>query len=365
MVRKTTKKTAAAKPAKKAKPANQKVAAKTSTKVAAKTTEKPVAPYAMVAEKAGGPSVFKKVPLELPKPKKGEVLIRHTAIGINFLDVYQRTGLYPLEFPTTLGNEGAGVVEALGAGVKGLKVGDRVAYVVNGGAYASHRIIAADRLVKIPPKVSDAEAAAAMLKGLTVQYLVNDCYKPKKGETVLFQAAAGGVGLIAGQWLKAIGVNAIGTAGGAAKCKLAKASGYTQVIDYRAKDFVAEVKRLTKGKGVPAVYDSVGKDTFPGSLQVLRKFGIYVLFGQSSGVVTDFKLSDLAAGGSLFVTRPTLFHFIAERTDLERRARQLFSMMSSGKVKIKVNQTFALSDVAKAHKALEARQTTGQTVLIP
>jgi NADPH2:quinone reductase len=219
--------------------------------------------------------------------------------------------------------------------------------------------------VKIPTKVSDQEAAAAMLKGMTVQYLLNDCYKPKKGDTVLFHAAAGGVGLIAGQWLKALGITAIGTAGGAAKCKLAKANGYTHVIDYKAKDFVAEVKRLTKGKGVPAVYDSVGKDTFPGSLKALRPFGIWVLFGQSSGLVTDFKLSDLAAGGSLSVTRPTLFHFIAERSELERRARQLFSMMRSGRVKIKVNQTFALSDVAKAHKALETRQTTGQTVLIP
>ena len=204
-----------------------------------------------------------------------------------------------------------------------------------------------------------------MLKGMTVQYLLNDCYKPKKGETVLFQAAAGGVGLIAGQWLKALGVTAIGTAGGPAKCKLAKANGYAHVIDYRAKDFVAEVKRLTKDKGVPAVYDSVGKDTFPGSLKVLRPFGKWVLFGQSSGLVTDFKLSDLAAGGSLSVTRPTLFNYIAERSELERRARQLFSMISSGKVKITINQTFALSDVAKAHKALEARQTTGQTVLIP
>ena len=344
------------------KPATRKPVAKAAT---AKANPAAPAPYAMVAQKAGGVSVFKKTPIDLPKPKKGEALIRHTAIGVNFLDVYQRTGLYPLEFPTTLGNEGAGVVEALGAGVKGLKVGDRVAYVVNGGAYSSHRIIAADRLVKIPAKVSDAEAAAAMLKGLTVQYLLNDCYKPRKGETVLFQAAAGGVGLIAGQWLKAMGVNAIGTAGGAAKCKLAKANGYTHVIDYRVKDFVAETKRLTKGQGVPAVYDSVGKDTFPGSLQVLRKFGIYVLFGQSSGVVTDFKLSDLAAGGSLYVTRPTLFHFIAERSELERRARQLFSMMSSGKVKIAVNQTFALSDVGKAHTALTSRKTTGQTVLIP
>ena len=319
----------------------------------------------MVAQKAGGVSVFKKTPIELAKPKKGEVLIRHTAIGVNFIDIYQRTGLYPLSFPAILGGEAAGVVEAVGAGVKGLKVGDRVAYVVGGGAYATHRIIADDRLVKIPAGIDDATAAAAMLKGMTVQYLIHDCYKAKAGDTVLFHAAAGGVGLIAGQWLKAKGVTVIGTAGGPAKCKLAKANGYAHVIDYRAKDFVAEVKRLTKGKGVPAVYDSVGKDTFPGSLQVLSPFGIWVLFGQSSGVVADFKLADLAANGSLSVTRPTLFHYIAERAQLEKRARQLFSVIASGKVKIAVNQTFALSDVAKAHKALESRQTTGQTVLIP
>lgn len=347
MAKKTTKKAAAAKPAAKGKPAAA------------------PAPYAMVAEKAGGPSVFKKVPLDLPKPKKGEVLIRHTAIGVNFIDVYQRTGLYQVPYPAILGNEAAGVVEAVGAGVKGLKVGDRVAYVVTGGAYASHRIIAAERLVKVPAKVEDADAAAAMLKGLTVQYLLNDCYKVKAGDTVLFHAAAGGVGLLAGQWLKAKGVTAIGTAGGPEKCKLAKANGYAHVIDYKAKDFVAEVKRLTKGKGVPAVYDSVGKDVYPGSLEVLRPFGKWVLFGQSSGLVTDFKLADLAANGSLSVQRPTLFHFIAERDELEKRARQLFSMMGSGKVKIAVNQTFALSDVAKAHRALEGRQTTGQTVLIP
>lgn len=323
--------------------------------------------FAMVAEKAGAAGVFKKQPINLPKPKKGEALICHKAIGLNFIDVYQRTGLYPAPggYPAILGGEGAGVVEAVGRGTTGLKVGDRVAYTVPGGAYATHRIIAADRLVKIPKTVSDEDAAAAMLKGLTAQYLIHDCYAAKKGDTVLVHAAAGGVGLIAGQWLKAKGVTAIGTAGGPEKCKLAKQAGYAHVIDYRKKDFVKEVARLTRKQGVAAVYDSVGKDTYPGSLQCLRKFGTFVAFGQSSGVAENFKLADLSANGSLFATRPTLFHFIAERRELEKRARQLFSMIGSGKVKIQVNQTFPLADVAKAHRALEGRKTTGQTLLIP
>lgn len=323
--------------------------------------------FAMVATKAGNASVFKKQAIDLSKPKKGEALIRHTAIGLNFIDVYLRTGLYPPPggYPVILGGEGAGVVEAVGAGVKDVKKGDRVAYTIPGGAYATHRIIAADRLVKVPKAVSDEEAAAAMLKGLTAQYLLHDCYKAKKGDTVLVHAAAGGVGLIVGQWAKAKGVIAIGTAGGPEKCKLAKKAGYAHVIDYRAKDFVKEVARLTKNKGVAAVYDSVGKDTYPGSLQCLRKFGTFVAFGQSSGVAENFKLADLSANGSLFATRPTLFNFIAERGELVKRARQLFSVIGSGKVKIQVNQTFPLADVAKAHRALEGRKTTGQTLLIP
>ncbi|GIL00354.1 MAG: quinone oxidoreductase [Alphaproteobacteria bacterium] len=319
----------------------------------------------MVAVRAGDASVLARQPIEPARPKKGEALIRHTAIGVNFIDVYQRTGLYKLDYPAILGSEGAGVVEAVGVGVTWLKPGDRVAYTQPGGAYATHRLIAADRLVKLPARVSDEAAAAAMLKGLTVHYLIHDSYRAREGDTVLFHAAAGGVGLIAGQWLKARGVTAIGTAGGAAKCKLAKAHGYAHVIDYTKEDFVERVNKITKGKGVAAVYDSVGKDTYPGSLQVLRRFGTFVSFGQSSGVASEFKLADLAANGSLFATRPTLFHFIAERSDLERRARQLFAVIGSGKVKIAVNQRFALADVAKAHAALESRRTTGQTVLVP
>lgn len=323
--------------------------------------------YAMVAETAGNSKVFQKQEIRIPNPKKGDALIRHTAIGVNFIDIYQRTGLYPAPggFPAILGGEGAGIVEAVGKGVTGLKVGDRVAYTQPGDAYASHRTIAADRLIKVPDGVSDEVAAASMLKGLTAHYLIHDCYNARKGDTVLVHAAAGGVGLILGQWLADKGVTAIGTAGGKEKCKLAKRNGYAHVIDYRSEDFVAKVMRITKKQGVAAVYDSVGKDTYPGSLQVLRKFGMFVSFGQSSGVVTDFKLADLAANGCLFTTRPSLFPFIDTRAELVRRSRQLMAMIESGKIKIQVNQTFPLSKIAQAHNALEGRKTTGQTVLVP
>ncbi len=363
MAKTAAKKTTKAKPGKVA--AKAKPAAKAEKTAAAKP--KAVAPFAMVAGAAGGTEVFEKKAITPGKPKKGEALIRHNAIGINFIDVYQRSGLYPAPggYPAIFGSEGAGVVEAVGAGVSHVKPGDRVAYTTPGGAYATHRIIDAAKLVKIPAGVSDDDAAGAMLKGLTAQYLIHDCYKAKAGDMVLVHAAAGGVGLIAGQWLASKGVIAIGTAGGKEKCKLAKANGYAHVIDYKSEDFVEKVAKITKGKGVAAVYDSVGKDTYPGSLKCLRKFGTFVSFGQSSGVVADFKLADLAANGSLFATRPTLFAFIAEREQLEKRAKQLFSVMSSGKVKIAVNQTFALDKVADAHKALESRKTTGQSILHP
>jgi len=321
--------------------------------------------YAMIADKAGPASVFKKQEITLGKPKKGEALIRHTAIGINFIDIYQRSGLYPAPggYPAILGCEGAGIVEAVGAGVK-LKIGERVAYTIPGGSYCTHRIMPADRLVKIPNGVSDEVAAACMLKGLTAHYLIHDCYKPKKNDTVLFHAAAGGVGLIAGQWLKDKGVTAIGTAGGPQKCKLAKAAGYTHVIDYKKDDFVAKTMRLTKKAGVAAVYDSVGKDTYPGSLEVINNFGMFVAFGQSSGPATDFQMAHLSAHGSLFMTRPTLFHYIAG-DELHRRSRQLFKMIADGKIEIQVNQTYPLAKVATAHRDLNARKTTGQTILIP
>ncbi|MCB1422204.1 MAG: quinone oxidoreductase [Nitratireductor sp.] len=323
--------------------------------------------YAMVAEKAGGSSVFKKQSIELPKPKKGEVLIRQTAIGINYIDVYHRTGFYPPpggEFPAILGSEGAGVVQGIGAGVTGLRPGDKVAYTAPGGAYATHRVIEADKLVKIPSGVKDEVAAAAMLKGLTAHYLIHDSYKVKAGDTVLFHAAAGGVGLIAGQWLKAKGVTAIGTAGSKEKAALARKNGYAKCIDYTKQDFVDEVRKITKGAGVQAVFDSVGKATYPGSLKCLAKFGTFVTFGQSSGAIEDFKLADLSAYGSLYATRPTLFAFIAERKELERRSKALFKAIKDGDVKIQVNQTFELDKVKAAHDALEKRQTTGQTVLV-
>ncbi|MCB1386900.1 MAG: quinone oxidoreductase [Nitratireductor sp.] len=323
--------------------------------------------YAMVAQKAGGSSVFKKETIDLPKPKKGEVLIRQTAIGVNFIDVYHRSGVYPPpggEFPAILGSEGAGVVQGIGAGVTGVRPGDRVAYTVPGGAYASHRVIDAEKLVKIPSGIKDEIAAAAMLKGLTAHYLIHDSYKAKAGDTVLFHAAAGGVGLIAGQWLKSKGVNAIGTAGGKEKCALARKHGFAKCIDYTRQDFVDEVRKLTKAAGVQAVYDSVGKSTYPGSLKCLANFGTFVSFGQSSGTIDDFKLADLSANGSLYAQRPTLFTYIAERKEFDRRAKALFKAIKDGEIKIHVNQTFTLDRVKDAHDAMEKRQTTGQTVLI-
>ena len=323
--------------------------------------------YAMMADEAGPASVFKRQETSIGRPKKGQLVIRHTAIGLNFIDIYQRSGLYPAPggYPSILGCEAAGVVEGMGAGTQGFRMGDRVAYTIPGGAYCSHRIMPADRVVKIPKGVSDEVAAGAMLKGLTAQYLIHDCYRPKKDDTVLVHAAAGGVGLIVGQWLAEKGITTIGTAGGPAKCKLAKEAGYTHVIDYKKDDFVAKVTRITKKQGVAAVYDSVGKDTYPGSLETLKPFGMFVSFGQSSGPATDFKMADLSAHGSLFATRPTLFHFIATQQELNKRSRQLFKLISDGSIKIQVNQTYALKDVARAHRDLEGRKTTGQTILIP
>jgi NADPH:quinone reductase len=342
-------------------------ASKKNKKPAKAETKAPAEQYAIVIAEPGGAGKFKKEKLDLPKPGKGQVLIRHTAVGLNFIDVYFRSGLYPAPggFPAVLGSEGAGIVVKTGAGVTHVKAGDRVAYTVGGGAYATHRLIAGDRLVRIPAGIPDEIAAAVMLKGLTAHYLIHDCYPARKGDTVLFHAAAGGVGLIACQWLAAKGVTVIGTAGGKAKCDLALKNGCTHVIDYTRKDFVKEVMRLTKNQGVPAVYDSVGKSTYPGSLKVLRPFGTFVSFGQSSGLIENFKLSDLATNGSLFATRPTLFTFISTHEALAKRCRALFSVIASGQVKIAVNQTYPLKDVAKAHRALEGRETTGQTVFIP
>jgi NADPH2:quinone reductase len=316
----------------------------------------------------GGPEVLKFEDVDPGKPAKGEILIEHSAIGLNFIDVYYRTGLYPPptgSLPLTPGGEGAGKVLEVGEGVSGLKPGDRVAYAVGVGGYAERRVIAADRVVKIPDGVSDEQAAGMMLKGMTAEYLLLRTFKVKKGDTILFHAAAGGVGLIAGQWAKHLGATTIGTAGSADKVELAKAHGFDHVINYREQDFVEEVKRITGGKLCDVVYDSVGKDTFEGSLNCLRPLGLLALFGASSGPVPPFNLGVLAQKGSLYVTRPTLFVYNAKREDLEQSANALFDVVKSGAVKIEINQRYKLAETAQAHRDLEARKTTGVTVLVP
>ncbi len=321
---------------------------------------------AIAAERTGGPEVLRVRDLPLPEPGAGEALVRHRAIGVNFIDTYFRNGLYPwpVERDLVLGSEAAGVIEALGPGVDDLEVGQRVAYTIPNGAYAEARVLEARHLVPLPDAISDEVAAAAMLKGLTARYLLHDTHPVQKGDTVLFHAAAGGVGLIAGQWLASMGVQAIGTAGGPEKCALARAHGYAHVIDYRSEDFVARVREITGARGVSATYDSVGRDTYPGSLEVLQTFGHFISFGQSSGPASGFSLADLARG-SLSATRPVLFHYTDNRAWLLKAADDLFAMIGSGKIRIAINQRFPLADAAEAHRALEARKTTGSTVLIP
>lgn len=315
-------------------------------------------------EKTGGPEVMEFVDVDLPAPGPGDVRLRHTVIGLNYIDTYFRSGLYPAELPMGLGMEAAGVVEALGDGVTSLAIGDRVAYADRPpGAYADARNFPADRLVKLPDNVSDEQAAAMMLKGMTVEYLVHRTYPVQAGQTVLFHAAAGGVGLIAGQWLKALGVNAIGTAGGPEKCALAKAHGYAHVIDYKSEDFHARVMELTDGKGVPVVYDSVGAALWEKSLDCLQPMGMYVNFGNASGAVPEFSPNVLSAKGSLFMTRPTLMTYNAEPDALQASAARLFDMVGSGKVKIEINQRYPLADIRQAHIDLESRKTTGSTII--
>ncbi len=315
--------------------------------------------------KQGGPEVLQLDEVEVGEPGKGQVRIRHTAIGVNFVDTYQRSGLYPMQLPAVAGNEAAGVVEAVGPGVKGLKKGDRIAYTGLAGSYCEQRIVPADRMVKVPKGISDEQAASMMLKGMTVHYLIFSTYKVKKGDTVLWHAGAGGVGLIAGQWLKKLGVTAIATVGSEEKAKLAKAHGYKHVINYSTENFVERVKEITKGKKVPVVYDSVGKTTWEGSLECLQPRGLMVSFGNASGAVAPVNLGILSTKGSLYVTRPTLATYIASRADLVKRSTDLFNAVKSGKVKIETTGKYKLADAAQAHRDLEGRRTTGSVVLIP
>jgi NADPH2:quinone reductase len=313
----------------------------------------------------GGPEVMRWEAVEVGEPGAGEVRVRTTAAGLNFIDTYHRTGLYPMPLPLTCGMEGAGVIEAVGPKVKGFKVGDHVAYANPIGSYAEVCLRPVARLVKIPAGVDDKIAAAIMLKGMTAWYLIKRTYKVKKGETILMHAAAGGVGQILSQWARHLGATVIGTVGSDEKAALAKKAGCKHVIVTSKEDFVARVKEITKGKGVPVVYDGVGKDTFMGSLDCLSPRGYMVSFGNSSGAVTQFNPGLLAAKGSLFLTRPTLFNYTATPEDLAAAARDLFAVVKNKAVKISINQTYPLKEAAQAHCDLEARKTTGSTVLLP
>jgi NADPH2:quinone reductase len=299
-------------------------------------------------------------------PGPGEARVRHTAIGLNFIDTYQRSGLYKLALPSGLGGEGAGVVEAVGAGVTEIKAGDRVAYSGGPpGAYSEVRVMPADRLVKLPDGVSERTAATLMLKGLTVQYLLRQTFPLKGGETILFHAAAGGVGSIACQWTRALGVTMIGTVGSDEKAAIAKANGCAHTIVYTRENFVERVKQITGGKGVPVVYDAVGKDTFPASLDCLSPRGMFVSFGNSSGPIAAFDILLLSQKGSLYVTRPTLVTYTATRASLLAMAAEMFELVKAGKIVNEARQTYPLKDAAQAHRDLEARKTTGSTLLLP
>lgn len=314
----------------------------------------------------GGPAVMKLVDVDVPKPEAGQVRLRHTAIGLNFIDTYHRSGLYPVALPSGIGLEAAGVVEELGPGVSSLKVGDRVAYGTGPiGAYSQARNMPANRVTRLPAGISDETAAGMMLKGMTVRYLLRATYVVKPGETILLHAAAGGVGQILSQWAKAIGAIVIGTVGSNDKVAAAKAHGCAHVINYSTENVVARVKEITGGKGVPVVYDGVGQSTLMTSLDCLRPRGLLVSFGNASGPVRALDLGLLSAKGSLYVTRPTLMTYTSTDADLQETAEDLMRMAESGKVSIPVNQRYALADAVKAHEDLEARRTTGTTVLIP
>ena len=320
-------------------------------------------PHAIRVHEIGGPEVLKWEEVEVGEPGPGEIRLRQEAAGVNFIDVYHRTGLYKQDLPFTPGVEGAGIVEAVGPDVANLKPGDRVAYAGPVGGYAEERLIAAERVVKLPDGISTEQAGAMMLQGLTVHMLLRGVYSVKAGDTILVQAAAGGVGLIACQWAKALGATVIGTVGSDEKADLARAHGCDYPIIYTRQDFVAEVDRITGGKKLPVVYDGVGRDTFMKSLDCLHRRGMMVSFGNASGPVDPFPPTLLAQKGSLFLTRPTMYDYVVTREELENAAAELFDVVASGKVKIEVNQRFALKDAAEAHRALEGRKTKGSTVL--
>ena len=314
----------------------------------------------------GGPEVLSWEAVDVGEPGPGEVRIRHTAVGLNYIDTYHRSGLYPLELPSGIGMEAAGVVAAVGPGVDDLAVGDRVAYASGPlGAYADERLMPADRVVRLPDGIDERTAAAALLKGLTAWYLLRRTYPVAAGETILFHAAAGGVGLIACQWAKGLGATVIGTVGSEAKAELAREHGCDHVIDYRREEVAERVREITDGAGVPVVYDGVGKDTWTGSLDSLARFGMMVSFGNASGAVPPIAPVELSAKGSLYLTRPTVMHYTAVREDLVAGANELFEVIEDGTVSIEVNQTYSLADAAEAHRDLEARKTTGSTVLLP
>jgi len=322
--------------------------------------------YAIRFAETGGPEVLRTEEVVVPPPAAGEATVRQQAVGVNYIDIYHRTGVYPVPLPSGIGVEGAGVVEAIGPGVTDVAVGDRVGYAGGPlGSYADVRNLPADRLVKLPAEIGAEQAAAMMLKGLTAQYLLRRTYRVQPGDTILVHAAAGGVGLLLCQWARALGVRVIGTVGSDAKAELARAHGCDHPIVYTREKFAERVRELTGGEGVPVVYDSIGKDTFMDSLACLRPLGMMVSFGNASGVVPPFDTGILSRLGSLFLTRPTLFAYAARRSDLLAMAAELIEMVVSGKVRIEVGQRYPLSEAARAHRDLEARRTTGSTILTP
>jgi NADPH2:quinone reductase len=315
--------------------------------------------------KTGGPEVLELVEVETPQPRPGQILVRHQAVGINFIDTYQRSGLYPIKLPSGLGSEAAGVVEAVGEGVTRFKVGDLVAYAGTPGAYADANVVAADRAVKVPAGIDGRTAAAALLKGMTVEFLIRRLHRVEAGETILVHAAAGGVGQIMVQWAKALGAVVIATVGSEPKAARARELGADHIILYRDQDVAAEVRRITEGKGVPVAYDAVGKDTFEGTLKSLARRGLFVSFGNASGPAPPVEGRQLMLNGSLFFTRPTMGDYQTTTDELDASAAAVFEMIGSGKVKIEIGQTFPLAEARKAHEALESRATIGASLLIP